>query len=78
MFRISLAGAIPQVGHPIEESDSHDGKAPYRLVILKQRFQASTVKTIVRNALKCNVLTIVDSDEDEDRMENVFYPHSSS
>ena len=35
--------------------------APYRLVILKQRFPAPSRKTIVRNALKCSVLTIVDS-----------------
>ena len=35
--------------------------APYRLVILKQRFPDSTRKTIVRNAVKCIVLTIVNS-----------------
>ena len=36
-------------------------KAPYRLVILKRRFPASSRKTIVRKLLKCVVLTIVDS-----------------
>ena len=35
--------------------------APYRLVILKQRFPASSRKTIVRNTVKCSFLTIVDS-----------------
>ena len=45
----------------IAESDSHEEKAPYRLVMLKQRFPALTVKTIVRIAVKCVILTIVDS-----------------
>jgi len=38
------------------------GKAPYRVVILKRRFPASSRKTIVRNTVKCVVLTIIDSD----------------
>jgi len=36
--------------------------APYRLVILKQRFSASSRKTIVRKLLISALLTIVDSD----------------
>ena len=36
-------------------------KPSYRLVILKQRFPVLIRKTIVRSALKCSVLTIVDS-----------------
>ena len=41
--------------------------APYRLVILKRRFSTSTGKTIVRSAVKCVVLTIVDSDVRKDK-----------
>ena len=51
-------------------------KASYRLVILKQRFPALTRKTIVRNALKCVVLTIVDShvfkEDSGSRFESVY------
>jgi len=35
-------------------------KAPYRVVILKRRFPASSRKSIVRNAVKCVFLTIID------------------
>ena len=38
------------------------GKPLYRVVILKRDIPASSRKTIVRNTLKCSVLTIVDSD----------------
>ena len=47
-------------------------KAPYRLVILKQRFPASTGKTIVRKSLISTVLTIIDSDVLEDGSYNLF------
>jgi len=46
---------------PIEESDPHEENAPYRLVILKRAFPDLARKAIVRNALKCSVLTIIDS-----------------
>lgn len=36
--------------------------ASYRLVILKRRFPHFIRKTIVRSAVKCVVLTIIDSD----------------
>jgi len=52
---------LPRCFLSVEESDSHEGKASYRLVILKRAFPPSTVKTIVRIAVKCIVLTIVDS-----------------
>ena len=45
-------------------------KASYRLVILKRRFPASTVKTIVRRAVKCVVLTIVNSDDEKREAHN--------
>jgi len=37
-------------------------RVPYRLVILKQRFPVPAGKTIVRNIVKCAILTIIDSD----------------
>jgi len=37
-------------------------EAPFRLVILKQRFPALSGKTIVRSIVKCTILTIIDSD----------------
>ena len=46
--------------------------APYRLVILKRRFPASTVKTIVRKAVKCVILTIVDSHAFEGCFQKAF------
>jgi len=50
---------LPQssLTHSIEEGDSDAGKC----VILKRDIPASARKTIVRNALKCSVLTIIDS-----------------
>jgi len=47
-------------------------EAPYRLVILKQRIPASTRKTIVRRAVKCTVLTIIDSDVLKDGFQKRF------
>ena len=49
------------------------GKAPYRFVILKQRFPDSTVKTIVRTILISSFLTIIDSDGLEDDSCNLFF-----
>ena len=37
-------------------------EAPFRLVILKQRFPVPVGKTIVRSIVKCTILTIIDSD----------------
>ena len=48
-------------------------KAPYRVVILKQRFPALSRKTIVRIALKCVVLTIVDSHAFKDDSLKAFF-----
>ena len=51
--------------------------APYRLVILKRRFPASTGKTIVRKLLKCIVLTIVDSDVLKDDSQKHLWTHDT-
>ena len=48
------------------------GKAPYRVVILKRRFPASSRKSIVRNTVKCVVLTIIDFHVLEDDSQSVF------
>ena len=48
------------------------GKALHRVVILKRRFPASTVKTIVRSTVKCTILTIIDSDVLKDGSYNLF------
>lgn len=44
-------------------------EAPFRLVILKQRFSVPNVKTIVRSKVKCIILTIIDSDAVNDEKE---------
>jgi len=43
------------------ESDSHEEKAPYRVIILKQCFPYFIRKTIVRNTVIISFLTIIDS-----------------
>ena len=45
-------------------------QAPYRLVILKQRFPASSRKTIVRKLLIIALLTIIDSEVLKDCFSN--------
>jgi len=37
-------------------------KASYRVIILKRRFPASSGKNNVRSAVKCTLLTLIDSE----------------
>ena len=52
--------------------------ALYRLVILKQRFPASSRKTIVRSTIKCSVLTIIDSHASTINPKTVYFVEESS
>jgi len=54
-------GERPAFLHGLRRAILMRKNAPYRLVILKRRFPALIRKTIVRSALKCSFLTIVDS-----------------
>jgi len=58
-LRIPIGGIVPS---GLRRAILTTEKAPYRVVILKQRFPALSRKTIVRRTVKCIVLTIVDSD----------------
>ena len=61
---------IPVIDDDFEESDSDDGKALSRVIILKQRFPHFIRKTIVRRVVKCTILTIVDSDDEKREAHN--------
>lgn len=52
--------------------------APYRVVILKRAFSATSRKTIVRKSLISTVLTIIDSDVLKGGSENQFFMRSHS